>query len=186
VGGEAGQLSTAAPDAKAAYFVKFGGTRVWARNETECRRGIAQLTTAIENALGCQFTLDRKGIRYVTGESLGAVLDQKVVNAVFGEALRLGNAVEVVCISTTGKMFRAYIGTKRLPEWRERVAQVRQFLFAHKRVTISTIREEFYGSEKGAWTQASHIAGNMVYHGTAIYDGRFHVLWPEGLENGFR
>ncbi len=186
MGKEAGQLSTAAPDAKAAYSVKFGGTRVWARNETECRRGIVQLKTAIENALACQFTLDRKGIRYVAGKSLGAALDQKVVNAVFGEALRLGNAVEVICVSTTGKLFRAYLGTQRLPEWSERLTRLRDLLYARKRVTISTIRDEFYGAEKGAWTQASHIAGNMVYHGTAIYDGRFHVLWPKGLENGFR
>ena len=181
----AGQLSTAAPEAKAAYYIKFGGTRVWAANESACRRGIEHISTAIEHALLGQFTLDRKGIRYVAGKSLGVVLDKKVVNAVFGEALRLGNAIEVVCVSTTGKVFRAYLATNRLPEWVARVAQVRDFLCARQRITISAIRDEFYGPETGAWTQASHIAGNMVYRGTALYDGRFHVLWPEGLENGF-
>lgn len=184
--GVAGQLSTTAPDAKAAYCIKFGGTRVWARTETECRRGIAELSTAIGDALLNHFTLDRKGIRYVIGQALGVVLEQKVVNAVFGETLRLGNAVEIVCLSTTGKMFRVYLATNRLPEWLTRARQLQDFLFARKRVTISTIRDEFYGSAKGTWTQASHIAANCVYRGMAIYDGRFHVLWPEGLENGFR
>lgn len=180
------RLSTAAPESKSAYSVKFGGTRVWARNETECCRGIAELSAAIEHTLVGEFTLDRKGIRYVTGKSLGVILDQKVVNAVFGETLRLGKAVEVVCVSTTGKMFRVYLATTRLPEWLARVPLLREFLFARKRVTISMIRDEFYGSTQGAWTQASHIAGNIVHRGLAIYDGRFQVLWPEGLENGFR
>jgi len=167
-------------------YATLGGLRVWAPSSRVLRAGLDEFQLGIETALIEHSSLDKVGVLFALGQLMGARINKRVVGAVLGRELRLGRVEEILCSATTNKVFRVYVGARALPCFAERLRVAREHLRRESHVRIKELRDQFFEPKPGTWTQTAHLAGRMVFDGTAIYVDKYQIAWPSGLERAFR